>query len=306
MPLAFSFFTSKSAPVSVPAEAAAVVPSSVQEADFQSKSAFQSFPPHSPFPTHQAVVDESVSTMPAVPTEDWQTAATLILPPSLPAPSTAGMAQPEKRAPQKGLAALVVHQSEKDAPPLNRRPLTSPFPSSSPESLAEPGFRDVPGASPIAALSGPGLECLQPAAGETPSSPGSAPLEQGCMRQDQLQEEIELVKNDLFGAVMGVSALKDRLDGLESQLSQMQGTAPATEVPAAVPVPSRADVESWISSWMETHLSVALERALAASQEQMMASLSTLAFFRAAAPLGAGSRQTSLAQPPVILTATPV
>jgi hypothetical protein len=126
------------------------------------------------------------------------------------------------------------------------------------------------------------------------------------MRQDQLQEEIELVKNDLFGAVMGVSALKDRLDGLESQLSQMQGTAPATEVPAAVSVPSRADVESWISSWMETHLSVALERALAASQEQMMASLSTLAFFRAAAPLSSGSRQTSLAQPPVILTATPV
>ncbi len=252
------------------------------------------------------MVDESTATMAAAPAEDWQTAATLILPPFPPAPSSVGMAQPEKKAPQKGLAALVVHQSERDAPPLNRRPQTSPFPSSAPEALKEPGFRDVPGASPLVAASGPGFESLQPAAGEMPRAPASEPLEQGGLRQDQLQEEIELVKNDLFGAVMGVSALKDRLDGLESQLSQMQGAHPSAEVPAVVPAPSRADVESWISSWMETHLSVALERALAASQEQMMASLSTLAFFRAAAPLSAGSRQSFLAQPPVVLTATPV
>lgn len=300
MPLAFSFFTSKRSSAAMPVDVAEVY-SPVQDADFQGGSSFQSSFPKNPFPVPSAAEQPAAAPACDSPTmEDWQTAATLVLPTFQASPGTV---LPEKKAPTQGLAAMVVRQSEKEAPPLNRRPPTSPFPVPAPESTGSLEGKETATALPAATL--PAVEAGSPLNAREPSAAtSSSSLALDPVRQE-LQEEIEQVKNDLFGAVMGVSALKDRLDGLEAQLTQMQAVKPA--VPTVVtPTVSRTEVETWIQSWMETHLSVALERALAASQDQMLASLSTLAFFRAAAPLSGSGRQSFLAQPPVILTATPV
>lgn len=308
MPLAFSFFTSKRSQAALPADVSGVASTS-QGADFQGVN-ISTLPdaevsesaPQSPFP---AKVDaESAAGQPqgeAAPAQDWSTAPTLILPAVRQAvEEVAAAVLPERRTQQRGLAALAVHQSEREAPPLNRKPVTSPFPAATPDLglalMAAPEVQNLP--FTVAA------PAVAPAVEMAASRPVSGPLspDQDALRQ-QLQEEIEQVKNDLFGAVMGVSALKDRLDGLESQFSRRQVTAP--QLPAA-PATSRLEIESWVHSWMEVHLPAALERALTASQERMMASLSTLTFFRATAPLSGVERQSFLAQPPVILTATPV
>jgi hypothetical protein len=109
--------------------------------------------------------------------------------------------------------------------------------------------------------------------------------------KQELQAEIEQVKNDLFGAVMGVSALKDRLDGVESQVQQ----------PAAANVfPSRSELETWMSAWLEAHLGEILERTLS----PVLSKFSTQGLLRL--PLSPAELQSSLSQPPVILTSTPV
>lgn len=308
MPLAFSFFTSKRSQAAMPADVSGAA-STAQEADSQGINVstlpeveVSSSVPQSPFPVKMSA--EPVTgqfPMEPVPSQDWGTAPTLILPAAQQAAEeVAGTVLPERRTQQRGLAALAVHQSEREAPPLNRRPITSPFPMTPADlGLAMMPAQEAP-AQPFGLAS---AAMVQPVDLGAPR-PASGPLspDPDAMRQE-LQEEIEQVKNDLFGAVMGVSALKDRLDGLESQFSQRQMTAPQV---TAAPATSRLEVESWVNSWMEAHLPAALERAFTASQERMMASLSTLAFFRTATPLSGAERQSFLAQPPVILTATPV
>ncbi|MES2595505.1 MAG: hypothetical protein V4662_09225 [Verrucomicrobiota bacterium] len=325
MPLAFSFFNSKRSPAPKP-EAVAEVTSSAQTPDSQGEGLFRSSLPKSPFPMHDG--PDMLATLPqpeAPSAKDSETPPTLILPklssqadplPSSSAPpESAGIFLPEKNSGHRGLAAMVVHQSEKAAPPLNRRPLTSPFPTQTAENLVAMSFQEaIQTASIVPPPSGSLSSVAQISSAETGGvSLLSSPLSSfpGDPVRHELQEEIEQVKNDLFGAVMGVSALKDRLDGLEAQLQRIQSAPPAAPVPASAdptPTPgaSRSEVEGLISSWMETNLSTAVERLLAASREQMMASLSTLSFFRTATPLSGTDRQSFLAQPPVILTATPV
>jgi len=308
MPLAFSFFTSKRSQAAMPADVSGAG-STAKGADFQGVNVSTlpevevSLPvPQSPFPvkaTAEPVTGQF--TMEPATSPDWGAAPTLILPAVQQAvEEVAGTVLPERRTQQRGLAALAVHQSEREAPPLNRRPITSPFPMT-PVDLALTLMPAQEAPVPPYGVAAPAV--AQPVDMGAPR-PVSGPLapDQDALRQ-QLQEEIEQVKNDLFGAVMGVSALKDRLDGLESQFSQRQMAAPQV---TAAPATSRLEVESWVNSWMEAHLPAALERAFTASQERMMASLSTLAFFRTATPLSGTERQSFLAQPPVILTATPV
>lgn len=110
----------------------------------------------------------------------------------------------------------------------------------------------------------------------------------------EVMNEIEQVKNDLFGAVMGVSALKDRLDGLEQQV---------TSLPAAAPVmdpPTRAEVEQWTADWLGRQLEPAVEGALVPLLEKI-ATKSRLRL-----PFTPADAATALSQPPVILTCTPV
>lgn len=308
MPLAFSFFTSKRAAPAMQADVSGGVSTS-QEVDFQGvnistlpAAAGEVPAPQSPFPVRTTVkpATDPLQTE-AVHSEEWGTAPTLILPAVQHAvEEVVETALPERRTQQRGLAALAVHQSEREAPPLNRRPVTSPFPTAAPDlGVALTSLQEVavfPSAMACPAVAQGGEAAASP--------PLSGPLtpDPDAMCQ-QLQEEIEQVKNDLFGAVMGVSALKDRLDGLEAQFSQRQTTVPQV---ITAPPTSRLEVESWVNSWMEVHLPAALDRAFSASQERIMASLSTQAFFRTAAPLSGTERQSFLAQPPVILTATPV
>lgn len=115
-------------------------------------------------------------------------------------------------------------------------------------------------------------------------------MEVDALKQE-FQAEIEQVKNDLFGAVMGVSALKDRLDGIESQVQQ------TTVAPS---FPSRSELETWMSSWLETHLGEVLERTLGT----VLGKFSTQGLLRT--PLTQTELQASLSQPPVILTSTPL
>lgn len=100
---------------------------------------------------------------------------------------------------------------------------------------------------------------------------------------------------------MGVSALKDRLDGLESQMTQKQ----ASSTPAQAQ-PNRQEIESWMSAWMDEHLPTALDRAVTAGQQRALGTLSTQAWFRQPVSFPPADRLNFLAQPPVILTTSPV
>jgi hypothetical protein len=130
------------------------------------------------------------------------------------------------------------------------------------------------------------------------------------------------VKNDLFGAVMGVSALKDRMDGLETQVAthhsavgqvselvkiseSIQAKVEANTHPG-MEAPSREMIETWVQAWLEEHLARAMERAMGSAIERVMAAQSTLAFLRPAPglPMGTDPRDF-LSAPPAILAATP-
>ena len=178
---------------------------------------------------------------------------------------------------------MAVHQSSVEAPPLNRRtilPAMNPFPV------------DVPGA-----------------ASEARTASGHWAMTNESLSPDaafngvrlELKGEIEQVKGDLFGAAMGVSALKDRLDGLESQMTQKQAYPAPTQSP-----PTREDIESWVAAWLDVHLPPALDRAASASQQNALGALSTQTWFRQPVTFPPADRHTFLAQPPTILASTPV
>jgi len=213
---------------------------------------------------------------------DLESAATLILTSSEGSSSTPYVTLPEKRESLKGLAALVVNQSAQEAPPLNRqRPPTFPISSVAGQSIAiQESLLDRPDAQVADQSTFPEADTLR----------------------DELHHEIEQVKNDLFGAVMGVSALKDRLDGLESQLTQIQSAPDAVSSSSA----TRAEITNWMSTWLEEHLPAALERALATAQERNLGAMSTTAYFHTTTRLSDTDRQSFLNHPPVILTSTPV
>lgn len=70
--------------------------------------------------------------------------------------------------------------------------------------------------------------------------------------------EIDQVKSDLFGAAMGVSALKDRLDTLEVQLQQ-------TVEPSSAPAPqvTKEELIAWMQDWIESNVERIVETAVA-------------------------------------------
>lgn len=173
----------------------------------------------------------------------------------------------ERRPSTCGLAAMVLSQSDISAPPLNKRLSPPPLAAISPEPV-----RSVESSSP------------------TPGTSAPTTVEVDALKQE-FQAEIEQVKNDLFGAVMGVSALKDRLDGIESLVQQTT---------AEPHFPSRSELETWMSSWLETHLGEVLERTLGT----VLGKFSTQGLLRT--PLTQTELQASLSQPPVILTSTPL
>ncbi|MCA1964371.1 MAG: hypothetical protein LDL31_10540 [Prosthecobacter sp.] len=162
-----------------------------------------------------------------------------------------------------GIAAVAVSQSSQQAPPLNSK-----------------------GAFPAAVKA----EMTKPTPEIEPQAPSKEALE---TLRTEIMGEIEQVKNDLFGAVMGVSALKDRLDGLEQQVA-------ALPPPPVVDVPSRQEVEQWSATWLGGELEPALERALVPLLEKI-AQKSGLRL-----PFTPADAATALSQPPVILTCTPV
>ncbi len=264
MPIAFSFFSSKRAQATdtQPLEATGMEEATGPETH-ASAEPIELPPVKKPFPTKDELRP------PPLP----ESLPTLILPTGLPEPR-AGVFLPEKRE-AKGLAALAVHQSGTEAPPLNRRSTPPPFPLNS--------------------LLGAPAQPTHDTESWHGSPPTTSQLSNETLRQE-LQNEIEQVKNDLFGAAMGVSALKDRIDGVEALVANKPTGAG----------PTQEEVHSWVSAWLDAHLPQALERALIKVQEQAVSALSTPAYFRQPAPFQSQDRQSFLSQPPVILTSTPL
>lgn len=281
MPLAFSFFGSKhrlpppGSPVNE--ELSATRESVGDECVVTNLGA----PPESPFPRNDTPLpSDEASFQSKAEIETMESLPTIFLPP-LNSSSAAEVVLPERKGTSKGLAGMVIRQSELEAPPLNKR---SPFPTSPFTTALSSPFAELPTR----------LEANPPA--PQPSSVTTAP-EVDELRQE-LNGEIEQVKNDLFGAVMGVSALKDRLDGLEAQLSRVE-SAPQPEPPPAL------EIEPVITSWLDDHLPAAIERMLAEAQLKMLGTPGA-AFFRSSIPLSEAARQNLYSQPPVILNSAPV
>jgi len=118
------------------------------------------------------------------------------------------------------------------------------------------------------------------------------------LRMD-LEAEIEQVRQDLFGAAMGVSALKDRIDGLESTVEKK---------PAPVPAFSKAEVEHLVRDWLETHLPPKVEQAvqegLDQAVQQTISTLSSSEFFRMPVHTPGLNPATLLSQAPHILSSS--
>lgn len=286
MAIPFSLLTSNrpSPPTSKAAETGEVAAHSVGGMPVWVEPATEPQPVKSPFPMN--VPGAVPPPLPATATDgfgqDLGAAETLIFPPLPATPPHVGSGVSERGRESRGLAALAVHQSGTEAPPINRRPPSQSLPTMSPFPVEVP-------VSAREALPAPGHWS---SANEIKTSEAYEGLRQ------ELRGEIEEVKSDLFGAAMGVSALKDRLDGLESQMSQKQ--------PPAQEQPSRQDIESWMSAWMDEHLPAALECAVTAAQQRTLGTMSTQAWFRQPVTFPPADRLNFLAQPPVILTSSPV
>lgn len=201
----------------------------------------------------------------------------------------------EMPAPTTGLAALAVQQcSGLLAPPPRRMPsYMTPGPAIA-ASLALAAHAPAPRSVPVEA---PPAQTA-PAANHFSAVQSLQSRDLAQMRVE-LDAELEQMRQDLFGAAMGVSTLKDRLDGLESSLDKK----PSVSEPISV-----GDMEILVQNWLETHLNARVERALQASLDQAVhqtvSQLSSHAFFRLTAPLPGFDAETFLSQPPQILSAT--
>ncbi len=287
MPLAFSFFSSKrhAPPSSGVVSADADIPSSGED-ELHIESSSEAFPSQRPFPKNAAsrVPPPLPGAISPFIDHEIEVADTMILPTKSATPHKSDSWLPDKRE-ARGLAALAVDQSSVEAPPLNRRstPQNAPVVSPFPVEIAE----TTRGATPVSSHWQTTSELIIPETSE-------------ALRLE-LRGEIEQVKGDLFGAAMGVSALKDRLDGLESQMTQKQAAASPTHSQT-----SREAIESWIAAWFDEHLPAALDRAVTDAQTKSLGSLSTQTWFRQPVSFPAADRHTFLSQPPLILASTPV
>ncbi|MBB5037681.1 hypothetical protein [Prosthecobacter dejongeii] len=198
-------------------------------------------------------------------------------------------------APTTGLAALAVQQcSGLLAPPPRRMPsYMTPGPAIA-ASLALAAHTPAPRSVPVEA---PPAQTA-PAANHFSAVQSLQSRDLAQMRVE-LDAELKQMRQDLFGAAMGVSTLKDRLDGLESSLDKK---------PSAPEPISAGDMEILVQNWLETHLNARVEQAVKASLDQAVqqtvSQLSSHTFFRLTAPLPGFDAETFLSQPPQILSAT--
>lgn len=195
-----------------------------------------------------------------------------------------------------GLAALAVQQSTSVplAPPS--RKLTSYMP---PGSAIAAGFAIAAQASagmPSEPMSNPPVSA--PVASHFNAVQSLQGRDLAQLRMD-LEREIEQVRQDLFGAAMGVSALKDRLDDLETTVAKPLAAAPAF---------SAAEVEQIIRNWLDVslppYIGQAVQRTLDQALEQTISSLSSTEFFRMPVHTPGFKADAVLSQAPQILSST--
>ena len=195
-----------------------------------------------------------------------------------------------------GLAALAVQQSTAVplAPPS--RKLASYMP---PGSAIAAGFAIAAQASagmPSEPLSNPPVSA--PVASHFNAVQSLQGRDLAQLRMD-LEREIEQVRQDLFGAAMGVSALKDRLDDLETTVARPLASSPAF---------SASEVELLMRHWLDVHLPPfihqAVQRTLDQALEQTVASLSSTEFFRMPVHAPGLPADAFLSQAPQILSST--
>lgn len=112
---------------------------------------------------------------------------------------------------------------------------------------------------------------------------------------------MEQMRQDLFGAAMGVSTLKDRLDNLE---------ASALQPPAAQPSELAAEeIQKHVQAWLENHvpgqIRHSIRQAVDEAKEKALGALSSGEFFRMPVHPPGFLPDLHLSQAPQILSISP-
>lgn len=202
-------------------------------------------------------------------------------PPPVEAPEPAPLRESATKAQPVtgGLAALAVSQSA----PLPLRPVSPPL-------------------MPKTAIAA----CLASAALTPGGLLGSAETDRAVATAPQIEpwkpaldDDVNELRNDVFGAVMGVSALKDRLDSLETLLARLETAVSrqAESPPPAAAGPDRDQVIAWVGEWLAGRVDTLVEHKL----EDRLQHLDGTRFFRLSAGSPHHDRATALATAPVIL-----
>lgn len=293
MPLSFSFFSQHRAP-NAPAVSQEVA------------SPVGGGPPPNPFPVRRT---EEATPAPAIapaPNAKCQSEVETLLMRAGANPS------PSSRPPTGGLAALAIQQGGGGLAPQPPAPRRIQPPQVAPAAEAVPA---APAPVPMMAPPAPFQQAAPQARPAAPSEIGVPNLQEAAILQrlSQLQEaiqaEIDLVKADVFGAAMGVSAMNDRIDDLEQRLGALPKILAAqTPAPAPAPAVSREEVLALIEEVLQAIfpelVEAVVQRVLQASQEQT-GSLSSREYFRMPAWQPSASPTSLFAQPPLILSTSP-
>ena len=115
----------------------------------------------------------------------------------------------------------------------------------------------------------------------------------------EVRDEIEQVKNDLFGAAMGVSALRDRMDSFEALACREASEARALELRDGL----RRELRDWLRTQIDDAVKEAMAQALEFARRELLASLSSGEFFRLSE---LPSQPATLAEEPQILSSRPL
>lgn len=222
---------------------------------------------------------------------------------SLPAPEAPAPGGTVETVPAAypGLAAMAVQQSTSGplGPPTARRLIPLAVGGSLAAGLA------LSTAMPVALAADPAPAVpaqVAAAPAQVPHKPQASPTpalnrEIAALRLEH-QKEMEQLRQDLFGAVMGVSALKDRLEHLEASHA-----AAVTAVPEGISFESLTpELNRWLDERLETHAATVVQHTLETALGEVVASLKSTEFFRM--PVHASGLNTAiiLSQAPQILS----